>query len=190
MRARARQTWAQIMQEPRTPDTVEATLDQAFRSFLQSQQHRKNDAICLAFHAMGAEFNVLKPLKEEGWSVALPLVLPGFRLSFHLYLKAGKEVLSLEKGAFGIMEPGAGSPILEPRKDDILLVPTLAANARGFRLGKGGGFYDRLMDISPYHQMEKWAIVPENLMDAGFVEEPHDLRLNKIITEERIATYP
>ena len=172
------------------PHDRHRSLEHAFLGFLHSQEHRKNDAICLAFHAMGAEFDVLKPLKEAGWSVALPRVLPGFKLSFHLYLKAGKEVISLEKGAYGIMEPHQKSPSLEPGRDDVLLIPTLAVNARGFRLGKGGGFYDRLMDISPYHQMEKWAIVPENLMDAGFVEEPHDLRLNKIITEERIATYP
>ena len=111
-------------------------------------------------------------------------------LSFHLFLDEGKEILELKPGAFGIPEPEPSAPTIRPDEEDILIVPTTAANADGYRLGKGGGFYDRLIDRDPYRRMEKWAVLPEKLLDAPFPAEPHDLRLNKIITEERIVTYP
>lgn len=167
-----------------------ASLHQAFCQFLSIQTERKKTSRCLAYHPVRSEFNVLKDLEASGWDVALPLVGQGFSLTFHLYLEAGEQILNLEPGAYGLMEPPATAPQMVPRKSDVIIVPTMAVNTEGYRLGKGGGFYDRLMDHEPYASMEKWAILPEKLLDAPFPAEPHDLRLNKIITEERIVTYP
>ncbi len=49
----------------------------------------------------------------------------------------------LQAGAYGILEPVATSPILT--KADLILVPAVACDRRGYRLGYGGGFYDRLL---------------------------------------------
>ncbi|MBI38679.1 MAG: 5-formyltetrahydrofolate cyclo-ligase [Leptospiraceae bacterium] len=185
IRRAARSQWKEFLSGPAEP-----RLQAAFTRFLEKEIVRKNRSLCLAYYPVRSEFNVLTALKEAGWRVALPLVGEGYSLSFHLFLDEGKEILELKPGAFGIPEPEPSAPTIRPDEEDILIVPTTAANADGYRLGKGGGVYDRLIDRDPYRRMEKWAVLPEKLLDAPFPAEPHDLRLNKIITEERIVTYP
>ena len=51
----------------------------------------------------------------------------------------------LQQGKYGITEPKATLPILSLTAADLILVPALACDAQGFRLGYGGGYYDRLL---------------------------------------------
>ena len=62
--------------------------------------------------------------------------------------------MPLQAGAYGIPEPHPDSPVLEPEQVDLLLVPAIACDTRGYRLGYGGGFYDRLL-AAP-----SWAAIP------------------------------
>lgn len=63
----------------------------------------------------------------------------GLPLSFHLF-EPGK----LVKSAFGVLEPPPEAPVIEP---DILLVPLLGFDRRGYRLGYGAGHYDRTLAV-------------------------------------------
>ncbi len=67
----------------------------------------------------------------------------------------------LEKGAFGIQEPLANAPILSPEMVDLILVPAVACDRRGYRLGYGGGFYDRLLNDPQWSQKPTIGIVFE-----------------------------
>ncbi|MGI4877677.1 MAG: 5-formyltetrahydrofolate cyclo-ligase [Janthinobacterium lividum] len=68
-----------------------------------------------------------------------PRVVRGAPLTFHDCAPA-----SLVPGALGIPEPAPDSPIAVP---DIVLVPLVAVDARGNRLGQGGGYYDRTLAV-------------------------------------------
>ena len=71
-----------------------------------------------------------------GYRVAVPVVeAPDRPLAFRTWAPDG----ATERGPFGVEAPVGG----EPARPDVLLVPLLAFDAQGHRLGYGGGFYDR-----------------------------------------------
>ena len=95
-----------------------------------------------AFAAMPDELNVwplLRRLHAAGVPLALPVVVGKGR---PLVFRAWKPGDAMDKGVWDIPQPKPEQPEVEP---DILLVPLLAFDAHGRRLGYGGGFYDRTL---------------------------------------------
>mgnify|MGYP002725587682 CR=1 FL=1 len=82
---------------------------------------------------------LMTKIHEAGRSVVLPVVVkPEQPLAFRPW----RPDMALEEGAFGTYHPGSEEPEVSP---DALLVPLLAFDDRGFRLGWGGGFYDHTL---------------------------------------------
>jgi len=82
---------------------------------------------------------ILSALAARGQRLCLPVVVES---GAALVFRGWRPDMSLEPAAFGTQVPGADCPVLEP---DVLLVPLLAFDRRGHRLGYGGGFYDRTL---------------------------------------------
>lgn len=84
---------------------------------------------------------LLERLGAKGLNTALPATpKPGQPLVFH-HWKAGDEVI---EGLYGTSEPKPDAPICYP---SLILVPMLAFDDDGYRLGYGGGFYDRSLEV-------------------------------------------
>ena len=93
-----------------------------------------------AYVSVGSEVDVLPALQAAaaaGWRIALPRARPAEPLSFHL-VELASAVLA--PGSYRIPEPDAELPAVRP---DVLLVPLIAIDRTGHRLGQGGGHYDR-----------------------------------------------
>lgn len=88
-------------------------------------------------------------------------------------------------GAYGILEPRADLPLLEAAEVDLMLVPSVGIDRSGYRLGYGGGYYDRLRANPLWRNVPTIGIV----FDFGYVDalpiEPWDLPLDGVCTELR-----
>jgi len=140
-----------------------------------------NGAIVGGYAALPGEADprlLLKRLEEKGYAIALPrVVAKDAPLSFHLW----HDGQPLAPGAFGVPEPSPDWPAVAPR---VLLVPLLAFDRRGHRLGYGGGYYDRTLAAL----RAKAALLAIGIAYAGqevaaLPAQPHDQRLDGILTE-------
>jgi 5-formyltetrahydrofolate cyclo-ligase len=102
------------------------------------------NAVVSAYWPMGSELDprpLMMELQESGHRITLPVVLEANQpLAFRAW-SPGDE---LEPAAFNTQVPSPEKPELTP---GVVLAPLLAFDRRGYRLGYGGGFYDRTLDI-------------------------------------------
>lgn len=131
--------------------------------------------------AIGAEIDVapaMAALESRGLAPALPVVTgPARPLAFRRW-RAGME---LEDGPLGTRHPPATSPEVIP---DVLIVPMLAFDLRGRRVGWGGGFYDRTLAAlrAGKKVIAVGAAFAGQQVDKVPADE-HDARLDWIVTE-------
>jgi 5-formyltetrahydrofolate cyclo-ligase len=125
---------------------------------------------------------LLEELARQRVTFAFPRVAAkAAPLAYHLK----PEGSPLQPGAYGIAEPQPDWPIALPQ---ILLVPLLAFDARGHRLGYGGGFYDRtLAALGPGIRTIGIAYAGQEV--EHIPHEPHDHPLDLIATEQGVRRF-
>jgi 5-formyltetrahydrofolate cyclo-ligase len=142
-------------------------------------------AVVACYHAHRDEADpalLLQALAAAGAHVAFPRVsAKGEALEFHLVPDG--EVL--HPGAYGILEPLAHWPRAIP---DILLVPLLAFDPHGTRLGYGGGYYDRTLAALPRVRAVGIAYAGQG-MDI-LPRDAHDYPLHAVLTETGLTEFP
>jgi 5,10-methenyltetrahydrofolate synthetase len=122
---------------------------------------------------------LMRRLAGEGLSFALPVVVErGRPMVFRPWAPGAK----LEPGIWNIPVP-ATKEELEPR---LLLAPVVGFTAEGYRLGYGGGYFDRtLAKLGPEHQAIGVGYELGRL--ATIHPQPHDVRMSRIVTEAGIV---
>lgn len=104
---------------------------------------------CMAFVPFRNEVDttyIIKKLLEKNVQVALPRVDKATNTIKAFAVTNLKT--DLEEGVWGIKEPRPIMPEILPADIDLILVPGVAFDKKGFRLGYGGGFYDRFLQIT------------------------------------------
>jgi len=90
---------------------------------------------------------------------------------------------ALQVGPYGILEPKQSLPILNVGEVDLILVPAIACDTQGYRLGYGGGFYDRLLSGTGWHSKPTVGIIFEFALLASLPIDPWDQPLKAVCTE-------
>lgn len=91
----------------------------------------------------------------------------------------------LKKGRFGILEPAV--PVFAAEDElDLIVVPGIAFDRAGRRIGRGGGFYDRL--LPQYRAIRAGICFDFQLLEAIPAEE-HDVRMDFTVTESKILKF-
>ena len=153
-------------------------------SFLKSR--------CVALFAPLSSEPDIHPLIEEAWAqgkrVVLPLTIQSEgRPQLDWHEVAGWDEVAAS-GPFGLREPDPlRCPRVAPAELDCAFIPGLAFDEQGFRLGRGGGFYDSFLGQAPatlpciglMFSLQKVPLVPR---------EPHDQALRSIITEDGLMS--
>ena len=125
--------------------------------------------------------SILCRLSDEGWDCALPTISEGREDIIFRNWQIGDE---LTIGPYGIPEPGRSQPEVSP---DLLLVPMLAYDEFGHRLGYGAGYYDRALA----RLRGQGDVVVVGLAYAGCKIDPiaadfHDEMMDLVVTEEGV----
>jgi 5-formyltetrahydrofolate cyclo-ligase len=91
-----------------------------------------------------------------------------------------------EIGPFGVRQPIGSDATEAATTADALLIPALAVDVSGRRLGQGGGYYDRFLATLPVHGGPlRVAVVADDEVMQEIPDEPHDARVNAILTPTR-----
>ncbi len=179
-KSEARKTASTVRKAAHERLKVEAPLVLAALEFpiLPTQQRK----VVSAFFPYKSEIDtrpLLGKLAGEGWTTCLPIVIAlGQPLIFRHWMPGQPTV----PGTWDIPQPTDDRPLLEP---DVLLVPMMAFDRRGFRLGYGGGFYDRTLQ----QLRAKKPIVAIGVAYAAqevdsVVHDSHDQALDYVLTEK------
>jgi 5-formyltetrahydrofolate cyclo-ligase len=94
---------------------------------------------------------------------------------------------ALKPGAYGIPEPAASCPLLEPKMLDLVLVPGVVFDRHGQRMGYGAGYYDRFLPLCEQAFRLGWGFGLQ-VID-HLPKQPHDQALNALVTEHGIMRW-
>ena len=125
----------------------------------------------------------ITPLIDDAMLRKLIVAVPRFNSERGRYFAALLTArAAMDPGPFGALEPDAGSPAIPLNQLDLVLVPGIAFDLAGRRLGRGKGFYDRLLTEVSGH---KCGVAFDEQIVAEVPEEPHDVRVDSILTPSR-----
>lgn len=93
-----------------------------------------------------------------------------------------KSLEDLEEGAFGLQEPKENLNKVEPEEIDLAIIPGVAFDKKGNRIGYGLGFYDKLLSSI---NAKKIGLSYEIQIVENIEAEEHDIKADMILTEKR-----
>ncbi|MFL6070311.1 MAG: 5-formyltetrahydrofolate cyclo-ligase [Actinomycetes bacterium] len=121
---------------------------------------------------------LLERLSKQGIEVLLPITLDDFSLDWAVY--AGPD--DLVDARFGLREPsGERLGAAAIGTVDVVLIPALAIDQEGRRLGQGAGCYDRALPHVPESTPILAVVYDDERLSEPLPEEPHDRRVNGIV---------
>jgi len=153
--------------------------------FLNSDAYRQAGCIGLysAFLNEVQTDLVARRCLADGKGLSFPRV-SGAALEFVTVTSARE----LAPGAFGIPEP-TGPRLVPIAEIDLLVVPGVAFDLTGHRLGYGKGYYDRVLDGSP-PGLKRIGFAYEFQVVEQLPAADHDCRLTHLVTEQRMLRFP
>jgi 5-formyltetrahydrofolate cyclo-ligase len=139
----------------------------------------RSASVIFAYLPMRGEVD-LQPLFAQAptilWAIPRVVEAPAPHLLFHAYQP---DHLVLHR--LGMLEPDPAAPVVTPDRADLIIVPGLAFTRGGYRLGYGGGYYDRLL-AQPGRAATLGACYQALLLEE-IPRGPHDVPVGGLVTE-------
>lgn len=123
---------------------------------------------------------ILKAILAEGKTLCVPRCEgPG-----EMTARRIRTLEALRVGRFGIREPDSTAQVIRPDAIDLCIVPCLGADTEGYRLGYGGGYYDRFLAQAEMHKIVLCAA--RHLYTQPLPREKTDIPCHYILTERQV----
>lgn len=165
-----------------TPDQRTSASLQA-RELLEEQSLWQNAGSIFFYAPLPGELDVW-PLVQDSVAAGKLVCLPRFEPAAQRYIACRVKDLStdISPGRFGVREPASHCVTVPLNQLDLILVPGVAFDPRGNRLGRGKGFYDRLLaDTSGI----RCGVAFDEQIITEIPVEPHDIPMHCILTPTR-----
>ena len=169
--------------------SIDQLSTQVQKNIIESLDLSKMKNVLLYFpYKLEIKTNLLhQELAKYSHNIYMPKIFPERIMKFNLYTSE----YSLSKNKYGITEVD-NKEYLEPHLFDAMFIPFIGVDVNGFRIGYGGGYFDRALSSLIGKNQRKpliiglgydYQILSKNLA------EPHDLRYHNVVTESRILSY-
>lgn len=170
----------QVMQEMKAlPQEQKQPMDQALTDQFLKHPFYQEAKVIATYLSFPHEFQTQELIDQalrDGKKVLIPKTYPKGRMDFVVY-----DPQQLVKTSFGLLEPQGDLEVVDASQIDLIHVPGLAFTTKGYRIGYGGGYYDRYLKHFSGHTLS--TVYPCQIRD--FIPEDHDIPVQEVLVDER-----
>ena len=160
------------------PRQQKQAIDQALTELLLQHPFYQEAKIIATYLSFPHEFQtqgLIEQALRDGKKVLIPKTYSKGRMDFVIY-----DPQKLVKTSFGLLEPQGDLGVVDASQIDLVHVPGLAFTMEGYRIGYGGGYYDRYLEQFSGHTLS--TVYPCQIRD--FIPENHDIPVQEVLIDE------
>ena len=169
----------QVLQEMKSlSQEQKQAMDQALTDQFLKHPFYQEAKVIATYLSFPHEFQTQELIEQalrDGKKVLIPKTYPKGRMDFVVY-----DPQQLVKTSFGLLEPQRDLEVVDASRIDLIHVPGLAFTTEGYRIGYGGGYYDRYLEHFAGHTLS--TIYPCQIQD--FIPEKHDIPVEEVLIDE------
>ena len=169
----------QVLQDLKAiPREQKQAMDQALTERFLKHPFYQEARVIATYLSFPHEFQTQELIEQAlryGKKVLIPKTYPKGRMDFVVY-----DPQQLVKTSFGLLEPQGVLEVVAASQIDLIHVPGLAFTTEGYRIGYGGGYYDRYLEHFTGHTLS--TVYHYQVQD--FIPENHDIPVQEVLIDE------
>ena len=170
----------QVLQDMKAiPREQKQAMDQALTERFLKHPFYQEAKVIATYLSFPHEFQTQELIEQalrDGEKILIPKTYPKGRMDFVVY-----DPQQLVKTSFGLLEPQGNLEVVAASQIDLIHVPGLAFTTEGYRIGYGGGYYDRYLEHFTGHTLS--TVYHYQVQD--FIPEKHDIPVQEVLIDER-----
>ena len=167
------------------PDDYISASDDGLLSRVTSMKEFSTSRNIMMYYSVEKEPDTLELAKTAlsmGKTLAFPLCYRGGVMQARIV----QSLSELHPAMLGIPAPPDTCPLIEPYELELVIVPALAYDRSGYRLGYGGGYYDRYLLETPAYTV---GLARARLIKDELPRDPHDIAVKCLVTEFDVTRF-
>jgi len=169
--------------EALSPSYIASCDDAIFEHVIK--MHEYQEAAVIMMYAAMPRFREISTLRifEDAVSGCKAVCFPETKPNGVLVARVVRSFDDLIVGNYGILSPHEDELELDPDLIDMILVPAMTYDREGYRIGRGGGYYDRYLRKTDAITV---GLAREQLLVPKVPREAHDMPVKRLVTEKGI----